>query len=87
MVVKVEFFHQDNCAMCLEMHRLLEKVLPKLDGIMFKETNISLQGGEERAQSLGIYSVPALTVDDEPVIIGRTNESEIIEVIQERLGD
>jgi predicted thioredoxin/glutaredoxin len=72
----VELYYSDTCSDCRYIRRIILEALPK--NAMFKEVNISYPEGKRKAESLGILSVPALVIDGEVVIIGRTSKEEIL---------
>lgn len=72
----VELYYSDTCNDCRYIRRIILGALPK--NARFKEVNISYPEGKRKAENLGILSVPAIAIDGEVVIIGRTSEEEIL---------
>jgi predicted thioredoxin/glutaredoxin len=72
----VELYYSDTCNDCRYIRSIILGALP--EKYMFKEVNISYPEGKRKAESLGILSVPAIAIDGEVVIIGRTSREEIL---------
>lgn len=75
----IELYYSDTCHNCHHLRSLLMDILPK--SMKFKEINISYPEGQKRASELNIMSVPAVAIDGEVVIVGRTSREELLSLI------
>ncbi len=76
----LELYYSDLCPDCHQLRKMLVENLPR--DVKFKEVNISYSEGEKRARELGILSVPAIVIDGELRIVGRTDMEEILEELE-----
>ena len=86
-MVEIEIFVKEDCAFCPRAKEVLEKVVSEFEDVTVKETNIETDEGKEKADFLGILSVPTIIISKEIRFTGVPREEILREAIKKELTE